>query len=88
MIIGKKITDIEDRVWQLTILLKELVELICAPSISVAQVTLLNVLIPEDTVKKRAVSFSQTETRAPLCDPLSCFDANVWLTYKTVDNEI
>lgn len=44
VIIGKKITDTEDCVWQRTILLKELVELICAPSISVAQVTLLKYL--------------------------------------------
>lgn len=46
MIIGKKITDKEDWIWQLTILLKELVELICAPPF-LWLVTFLNVLIPE-----------------------------------------
>lgn len=45
IIIGEKITDTEDPVWQLTVQLKELVELICAPTISVPQVALLSVLI-------------------------------------------
>ncbi|KAF7641351.1 hypothetical protein LDENG_00283860, partial [Lucifuga dentata] len=45
IIIGEKIRDTEDPVWQLTVHLKELVELICAPKIALSQVALLNVLI-------------------------------------------
>lgn len=47
VIIGEKITDTDDPVWQLTVQLKELVELICASRICVSQVALLNVLIVE-----------------------------------------
>ena len=43
IIIAEKIT--EDPVWQLTVQLKELVELICAPTISVPHVALLSVVI-------------------------------------------
>lgn len=47
IIIGEKITDTDDPIWQLTVQLKELVQLICAPKISHSQVALLNVLIVE-----------------------------------------
>lgn len=47
ILIGEKITDTDDPIWQLTIQLKELVELICAPKISHSQVALLSVLIVE-----------------------------------------
>lgn len=47
VIIGEKITNTDDPVWQLTVQLKELVEIICAPRISLSQVALLNVLIVE-----------------------------------------
>lgn len=39
--------DSQDPVWQLAIKLKELVELVCAPKITTAQIAYLNVLIPE-----------------------------------------
>ena len=45
IIIGEKIIDTGDDVWQLTVQLKELVEFICAPRISVSQVALLNVMV-------------------------------------------
>lgn len=44
---GDKISDDQDNVWQLTMQLKEIVELVCAPKISVAQVTFLDILIQE-----------------------------------------
>lgn len=47
ILIGEKITDTDDPIWQLKIQLKELVELICAPKISHSQVALLSVLIVE-----------------------------------------
>ncbi len=47
IIIGEKIAETDDPIWQLTVQLKELVELICAPKISHSQVALLNVLIVE-----------------------------------------
>lgn len=81
MIIGKKITDIEDRVWQLTILLKELVELICAPSISVAQVTLLNVLIPE-YVQTRKKLFPSHKLKPEMCPESATFQKCVSNTCK------
>lgn len=46
VIIGDKV-DPDDQVWQLVITLKELVELVCAPSISTAQVAYLNVIVVE-----------------------------------------
>ncbi|KAL0185508.1 hypothetical protein M9458_021205, partial [Cirrhinus mrigala] len=45
VIIGEKIEDTEDPVWQLVVQLKEVVELICAPTISEPQIALLNVQI-------------------------------------------
>ena len=36
VLIGEKITDTDDPVWKLTVQLKELVEFICAPQISVS----------------------------------------------------
>lgn len=47
IIIGEKIADTEDPVWQLVVQLKEVVELICAPTISEPQIALLNVQIRE-----------------------------------------
>lgn len=47
ILIGEKITDTDDPIWQLTVQLKELVELICAPKISHSQVALFSVLIVE-----------------------------------------
>lgn len=41
------IIDSQDPVWQLTLKLKELVELVCAPRITTAQIAYLSVLIPE-----------------------------------------
>lgn len=46
VIIGDKI-DPQDPTWQLVISLKELVELVCAPKITTAQVAYLNVLVVE-----------------------------------------
>lgn len=47
IIIGEKITDTEDSVWQLTIQLKELVELVCAPKISLSQIAFLGAMITD-----------------------------------------
>lgn len=47
IIIGDKIKDTQDQVWQLLIMLKKVVELVCSPKISAAQVSFLQVHIQE-----------------------------------------
>lgn len=47
LIIGDKVKDTADNVWQLTLQLKDIVDMICAQKISVPQVAYLDVLIQE-----------------------------------------
>lgn len=47
IIIGDRIRETQDQVWQLVIMLKEVVELVCAPKISTSQVSFLQVHIQE-----------------------------------------
>lgn len=47
LIIGDKVHDPQDNVWQLLLQLKDVVDLICAQQISIAQVAYLDVLIQE-----------------------------------------
>lgn len=47
VLIGDKIQDPEDDVWQLALQLKDIVDLICAQKISLSQVTYLDVIIQE-----------------------------------------
>ncbi|KAB5579319.1 hypothetical protein PHYPO_G00193710 [Pangasianodon hypophthalmus] len=89
VIIGEKITDTENQVWQLTVQLKEVVELICAPKISVPQVALLNVQIRDYLEgKERVVSYTQTETKASLPHSLPCIDTEIWPTNAVMDNVV
>lgn len=59
LIIGDKVQDTADEVWQLTLQLKDIVELICAQKISVSQVAYLDVLIQE-YLEFRKVLFPET----------------------------
>lgn len=52
--IGDKV-DPRDPVWQLMITLKELVELVCAPTITTAQVAYLNIVVVEYLETRKAV---------------------------------
>lgn len=52
--IGDKV-DPRDPVWQLMITLKELVELVCAPKITTAQVAYLNIVVVEYLETRKAV---------------------------------
>lgn len=45
LILGDTVQDPQDNVWQLLLQLKDIVDLICAPQISIAQVAYLDVLI-------------------------------------------
>lgn len=45
LIIGDRVQDPQDDVWQLTLQLKDIVDLICAQNISMPQVTFLDALI-------------------------------------------
>lgn len=47
IIIGDRIKDTQDQVWQVVIMLKEVVELVCSPKISAAQVSFLQVHVQE-----------------------------------------
>lgn len=54
VIIGDKV-DPHDPVWQLVIALIELVELVCAPSITTAQIAYLNIVVSEYLETRKAV---------------------------------
>ncbi|XP_058230692.1 uncharacterized protein LOC131343210 [Hemibagrus wyckioides] len=54
VIIGDKV-DPHDPVWQLVITLKELVELVCAPIITTAQIAYLNVVVVEYLETRKAL---------------------------------
>lgn len=54
VIIGDKV-DPHDPVWQLVIALKELVELVCAPTITTGQIAYLNVAVVEYLETRKAV---------------------------------
>lgn len=47
VLIGDKVENSEDEVWQLTLQLKDIVDLICAQKISSSQVAYLDILIQE-----------------------------------------
>ncbi|XP_023815110.1 uncharacterized protein LOC111948035 [Oryzias latipes] len=55
LIIGDKVQDPQDDVWQLTLQLKNIVDLVCAQQISKAQVTYLDVLIQEYLETRKAL---------------------------------
>lgn len=56
LIIGDNVKDTDDDVWQLNLLLKHIVDLICAQKISVPQVAYLNVLIQEYLGLRKTIS--------------------------------
>ena len=47
VLIGNKVQNPEDDVWQLTLQLKDIVDLICAQKISLSQVAYLDIIIQE-----------------------------------------
>ena len=47
LFVALKVGDTSDPVWQLTLLLRKIVDLICAPEISLTQVAYLRVMIEE-----------------------------------------
>ncbi len=55
VIIGDKV-DSHDPVWELVITLKELVELVCAPKITIGQVAYLNVVVMEYLETRKTLS--------------------------------
>ena len=56
LLVGDRIRDYTDEVWRLTLLLREIVELICAPQIEKGTVVYMNVLI-EDYLQSRQDAF-------------------------------
>ncbi len=59
LIIGDRVKDTADDVWQLTLQLKDIVDMICAQKISVPQVAYLDVLIQE-YLESRKTLFPET----------------------------
>ena len=55
LIIGDRVRDTADDVWQLTMQLKDIVDMICAQKISVSQVAYLDVLIQEYLESRKAL---------------------------------
>ncbi|KAK0140165.1 hypothetical protein N1851_022919 [Merluccius polli] len=55
LIIGDRVKDTADDVWQLTLQLKDIVDLICAQKISVSQVAYLDILIQEYLESRKAL---------------------------------
>nr|XP_055039672.1 uncharacterized protein LOC129427310 isoform X2 [Misgurnus anguillicaudatus]XP_055039673.1 uncharacterized protein LOC129427310 isoform X2 [Misgurnus anguillicaudatus] len=62
VILSDRVLDPADEVWQLTLQLKEIVELICAQKISVSQVAYLDVLIQE-YLESRKAAFPEVNLR-------------------------
>lgn len=52
VLVGSKISDNSDPVWQLILLLRTIVELVCAPEITLSQVAYLRVIIDEYLEKR------------------------------------
>lgn len=77
VIIGDKV-DPRDPVWQLVIQLKELLERMCAPKITTAQIAYLNIVVEYLETRK---------TQAPLPPPLCIIDQQNGPA-KALDNEI
>ena len=62
MIVFNRIQDFNDQVWNLILLLRQIVELVCAPHISTGQIAYLNVLI-EEYITLRIKKFSDVRLR-------------------------
>lgn len=62
LIIGDQVKDTADDVWQLTLQLKDIVDLICAQKISVPQIAYLDVLIQEYLDSRKAL-FPETNLK-------------------------
>ena len=60
VLIGDKVQNHEDEVWQLALQLKDIADLICAQNISLSHIVYVDILIQE-----------YLETRKPLFAPLS-----------------
>lgn len=60
VIIGDRVKDTADDVWQLTLQLKDIVDMVCAQKISVSQVAFLDVLIQEYLESRKALFPSTT----------------------------
>jgi hypothetical protein len=57
LLVGDRITDSENEIWQLYLLLKKIVELICSKLITHSQAAYLHVLV-EDYLDSRFSAFS------------------------------
>ena len=62
LIIGKRIRDIEDNVWSLCMMLRHIVELVCANKISAGQITYLRTLTT-DYLDLRCLAFPEVQLR-------------------------
>ena len=62
LIVGYKIEQPEDPVWQLCLQLREIVEFVCSPHISTEQVAYLNVVV-EEYLEERKVTFNECKLR-------------------------
>jgi hypothetical protein len=47
LILGNRIRDVDDGVWQMCLLLREVVELVCAPRLSISQIAYMETVIKE-----------------------------------------
>lgn len=86
VIIGEKMADTEDPVWQLVVQLKEVVELICASTVSEPQTAFLNVQIRDYLEARKEMFPIQAETKASFPHSLPCIDPKIWPTNEVVDN--
>ena len=62
VIIGNKIFDKDDSVWRMLLLLREVVEIVCAPQISVPQISYMQVVI-EEYIELRTLLFPAVSLR-------------------------
>lgn len=87
LILGYKVQDPKDNVWQLVLQLKYIVDLICAQQISEAQVAYLDVLIQEYLeIRKALFPDINLRPKTPLFAALSSTDPEIWPTNQGMDS--
>jgi len=88
LIIGSLVKDTSDAVWERCLKLRRITEIVCAPSVDVAHICILNGLI-EDYIEQRHDLFPERPLRPKHNNktsvPLSSANNALWTTGKGLD---
>lgn len=81
VLIGNKMQNPEDDVWQLTLQLKDIVDMNCAQKISSSQVAYLDIVIQEYLESIKCLFPESTKTKT-----LSCTNFKIWPLDHRMEN--